>query len=283
RKVFDELVEKFKPLSKLSYFKGEKIGLDAANLFLLESAIGKYIWWFSDDDEFMPGAISRTLELVKKYPEITFIFVNFGFEKIENLAINRDDGFFKDGKDVLEVAGSNIGLLSSLFLRREEALLSLPLAKKYIKGFSFAALIPVFYNLSGDGKFYFLRGAYILHQVLHLRGLKEKIEENKKIIIAGGDIKNEYFNYFGVDFYNILKEFEYKFGKSFVKRILAKNFSALWRGILVGWVGGWDTPKGKRWKMFKLYWNFPEFWIAMPLFLMPLWVNILILILLFYK
>src|SRR3989344_2357756 len=161
RKVFDELIKKFKPASKLSYFKGEKIGLDAANLFLLENATGKYIWWFSDDDEFMPGAISRTLELVKRYPEITFIFINFSFEKSEILAVDKDDGFFRDRNDVLETVGANIGLLSSLFLCREDAISSLPLARKHIKGFSFASLVPVFNNLSGQGKFYFLRGPYV--------------------------------------------------------------------------------------------------------------------------
>mgnify|MGYP001613546435 FL=1 len=195
--------------------------------------------------------------------------MNFGFEKIENLAIDRKEEFFRDRNDVLESTGANIGLLSSLFLRREDGLLFISLAKKHIKGFSFASLVPVFGILSGSGKFYFLRGPYILH----LADTKIKIEEIKKLAMNRGEIKNEYFDYLGVDFYNILKEFEDKFGKRSVKKTLASNFASLWRGILVGWVGGWDTPKGKRWRMFKLYWNFPEFWLAIPFFLMPLWVN----------
>ena len=265
--VLDELVKKFNPSAKINYVHGEKIGLDAANLFLLENAIGEYVWWFSDDDEFMPGAIVRVLGLVKKYPEITFIWVNFC--DLERLAVNKEDGFFKDGNDVLGSVGANIGLLSSLFLRREDTYSSIPLARKHVKGFSFAALVPVFHVLLGTGKFYFLRGPYILH----LTDTKIKIEEIKEIGIRGGEVKNEYFDYFGVDFFNILKEFESKFGKMFVKKILTKNFASLWRGMLVGWVGGWDTPKGKRWKMFKLYWSFPEFWIAIIPFLMPLWIN----------
>jgi glycosyltransferase involved in cell wall biosynthesis len=266
KRVFDELVEKFKPVAKLNYFKGEKIGLDAANLFLLENAKGKYIWWFSDDDEFMPGAIARVLELVKKYSKITFIWANFGFEEIKNLAIDKKDGFFKDRNDVLESLGSNIGFLSTLFFCREDAVLSLPLAKKHAVGFSFAGLIPVLHVLSGGGKFYFLRGPYVLCH-------PTTIQEIKEITIKENEIKNEGFKVYGIDFYNIIKEFEKKFDKKSVKKILAANFASLWRGMLVGWIGGWDTPKGKRWKMFKLYWNFPEFWLAIIPFLLPLWIN----------
>jgi len=257
---------KFKPLAKLNYFKGEKIGLDSANLFLLESAIGKYMWWFSDDDEFMPGAIVRVLELIKKYPEIAFIWVNFGFESLEILSIDNEDGFFKDGNEVLETLGTNIGLLSTYFLKREEALLALPIAKKHIKGFSFASTCVVISVLAGFGRFYFLRGPYVL---CHPTTIQEIKNEQKNY-----GVKNEGFNVYGVNFYNVVNEFKGKFSNHAIRTILKKNFASLWRGMLVAWVGGWENPKGKRWKMFKYYWNFPEFWIAMPFFLMPRFVSV---------
>ena len=264
--VLDELVKKFNPSAKINYVHGEKIGLDAANLFLLENAIGEYVWWFSDDDEFMPGAIVRVLGLVKKYPEITFIWVNFC--DLERLAVNKEDGFFKDGNDVLEsLRIGHIGLLSSLFLRREDTYSSIPLARKHVKGFSFAALVPVFHVLLGTGKFYFLRGPYILCKV------SNTVEDIKKEATKGGEIRNDFFDVFGVDFYEILMEFKGRFNRYSMRKILTDSFASLWRGMLVGWVGGWDTPKGKRWKMFKLYWSFPEFWIAIIPFLMPLWIN----------
>ena len=264
KKVFDELIKKFNPPAKLNYFKGEKIGLDAANLFLVENASGKYVWWFSDDDEFASEAISRVLGLIKKFPEITFIWANF--DSNGKLAVNKQDGFFRDGNEVLEVLGTNIGLLSTLIFRRKDAIASLPVAQKHVVGFSFAGLVPILHILSGGGKFYFLRGPYIFN---HLT----TVDEIKKITIKNGEIKNEGFIVYGIDFYNIVREFKGKFRQSSIRKILSVNFASLWRGMLVGWIGGWDTPKGKRWKMFKLYWNFPEFWIAMPLFLMPLWIN----------
>ncbi len=248
------------------YYKGEKIGVDAANLFLIEKASGKYIWWFSDDDEMRPGAIAMVLELIKKFSEISFVWANFDYAKDGNPAVKREDGFFKDRNDVLETLGTNIGLLSTLIFKREEALLSLPAARKHIVGFSFAGLVPILTILSGPGKFYFLGGPYVLCHPTSL-------DEIKQITTRTGEIKNEGFNVYGVDFYNIVKEFEGKFSRRSIRKILTVNFAALWRGMLVGWVGGWDTPRGKRWKMFKLYWSFPEFWVALPLFLMPLWLN----------
>ncbi len=269
KKVFDELFQKFNPPIRVDYCQGEKIGLDAANLFLLERATGEYIWWFSDDDEFLPGAIARVLALVKQYPEIDFVWVNYGFGSVQQLAVDWPDGFFQNSQKALEKIGPNIGLLSTLFLRRKKGLKSLPLARKHTKGFSFAALVPVFDILADAGRSYFLRGPFVLHSIEMEKG----IAAMRKVVASGGEIKNAYFDYFGVDFYKILKEFDDRLGKKFVKKILAANFSSLWRGMLVGWVGGWDTPKGKRWRMFKLYWNFPEFWLAIVPFLLPLWIN----------
>ena len=47
------IVDNFKKETNIrtNYFRGKKIGLDAANLFLLENANGKFIWYFGDDDE----------------------------------------------------------------------------------------------------------------------------------------------------------------------------------------------------------------------------------------
>ncbi len=266
KKVLDGLIKKFNPPCKLSYFHGEKIGLDAANLFLVEHSTGEYLWWFSDDDELLPGAVARVLELVKKHPDISFVWVNFGVQKFGNPAINRADGFFKDGNEVLDVLGTGIGLLSSLIFRCADGIAAMPLAKKHIVGFSFASLVLIFHVISGNKGLYFLSGPYILcHPTTP--------EEFKKSFIKNEKIENIAFNSYGVDFYNILMEFKGKFSRSAVRRILSVNFASLWRGMAVAWIGGWDTPKGKRWKMFKLYWSFPEFWIAMPLFLLPLWVN----------
>ena len=249
------------------YFKGEKIGLDIANLFLLEKAEGKWMWWFSDDDELMPGAIEHTLNVFKKHPDIDFMWVNFAYGNDRKLAIHLpEERFFKDRNEVFELLGPNIGLLSTLIIKRKKGLPFLGLGRKHSTGFAFAALIPVFGSLSGDGRFYFLRGPYIFNN-------PTTIEEIKNITTKKGSIENPAFDVFGVNFYETVMLFRDSFSKKAVKKLLATNFAALWRGMLVGWIGGWDTPKGKRWRMFKLFWSYPECWIALPIMLMPLWVN----------
>lgn len=264
REVFDDFVARLRPAGRLDYCQGEKIGLDAANLFLLERARGRYLWWFSDDDKILPGVIAKVSSLVHSDPAIDLIWINFDFADQGILGVDWPDGFFKDGSQVLEVLGTNIGLLSTYFLKREKALSGLSLAKKHVKGFSFASTVVVLSVLSQLGKFYFLRGPNFVCYPTTIEDIKESQKKGAK---------NEGFNVYGVDFYNIISEFKGSFRKRSIRKILKTNFASLWRGMLVAWVGGWETPVGKRWRMFKLYWNFPEFWLAIWLFLLPVWLN----------
>lgn len=266
KEVFDRLIAEFRPAAGIRYFQGEKIGLDAANLFLLEKASGRYIWWFSDDDEFVSDAVGRALKLVRENPKIDCIWMNFesdlGDKKV--IAIDRPEGFFRDGSEVLDVVGTNIGLLSTYFLNREKGLQSLPLVRRYVRGFSFASTMIFVSVLSGAGKFYFSRGPNL---VCHPTTIEEIKESQKR------GAKNEGFQVYGIDFYRMITAFRGKFSRRSIRRILKKNFGSLWRGMLVAWIGGWDSPYGKRWQMFKLYWNFPEFWPAVTFFLLPVALN----------
>ena len=273
----EEIFKKFAD-SKINYryFKGEKIGFDRASLFLADKARGKYVWWFSDDDEMAPGGIDRVLKLIKENSDINFIWANFIVANSGALAVSQSDKFFKDSDEVLDDLGTNIGLMSTLIFKKEAAQPFLNLAQKYI-GSAFANMIIVLGIASSSGKSYFLRGPYVICHLLSGEELKTAVLTGNRtmsqMIDKKNKIKNDGFQVYGINFFNIVHEFDGKFSSGSIRRILRTNFASLWRGMLVGWVGGWDTPKGKRWEMFKYYWNFLEFWIAMPLFLMPLWVN----------
>jgi len=248
------------------YFKGEKIGVDAASIFTIEKSKGQFIWWCSDDDEIQNNALSNILKILESDPEINYVWLNFDFQTKGRTAVRRQDGLFADNNEILTTLGTNIGLITTHVFRRSLALESLPLARKHIVGFSFACLVPIFYTISRPGKYYFAAGPYLLcHPTTR--------EEVVQITTKTGVIKNEAFNVYGVDFYNIVHEFDPYFSKQAIRRLLSTNFASLWRGMVVGWIGGWDTPNGKLGRMFKLYWSYPEFWLAFSIFILPLSFN----------
>lgn len=245
------------------YHKGEKIGLDAANLFLLEKARGTFIWWMGDDDILLDNAIQTVTGIIKSDSEINLIWANFAYQEISNLVMDRPDGYFKNGSDVIRSLGVNIGFLSTYIVRTDIGRQGLTYARRHVHGFAFASTAVVLWVLTQPGKFYFLRGPYILCN-------PTTIEEIKIATIkADGSVVNAGFVTYGIYFYEMATELASYFEPGAVRKLLSLNFGALWRGMLVGWVGGWDTPQGKRLRMLRLYWSYPECWIALPLFCMP--------------
>ncbi len=259
--IFEALTKQKKYSTQ--YYKGEKIGVDAANLFLLERAKGNFVWWFGDDDILLDGGILTAIEIIKSNPEVNFIWANFAYQEISNLVMDRPDGFFKNGSDVIRSLGVNIGLMSTYIVRTDIGRQGLPYAKNHVHGFSFAATAVVAWVLTQPGKFFFLRGPYILCN-------PTTIDEFKRAVIKkDGSVENPAFEIYGIYFYRMIIELADQFEYSAVRRLLSLNFGSLWRGMLVAWLGGWDTPQGKRVRMLKLYWSYPECWIALPLFCMP--------------
>ena len=266
KKIFHSLVNDTKISYK--YFHGSKIGLDASNLFLLENASGDYVWWFGDDDKLLDGGIKAVLNLIDNN-DLNFIWANYAVGDKANLAVDKNSGFFRSPDDCLESIGISMGLFSTAIVKRKVASRGLIHAQKHIHGFSWAALAIVLYTASEPGRSYFLRGPFIMNT-------PTGVDEIKSITVKDGNIKNDGFITYGVYFPKLLKDFKDRFSSKSIRKILIVNFSSVWRGMLVGWVGGWDTPKGKRIKMFKYYWSYPEFWIALPIMLIPRSIVILL-------
>ena len=264
-----EIILKRKIIQRIShkYFHDSRIGLDAANLFLLENASGDYVWFFGDDDELVDGGIKAVLNLIDNNNNLNFIWANFALSDKSNLAVDRINGFFESRDDILDSLGTSIGLLSTYIVKRNAAIKGLERAKKHVHGFSFASTAVVLYAASEPGRSYFLRGPFVLCN-------PTTMDEIKSNTIKDGGIYNDGFITYGIYFLELIKDFKDRFSSKSIRKILKVNFSSLWRGMLVGWVGGWDTPKGKRIQMLKYYWSYPEFWVAFPIMLLPRWMVI---------
>lgn len=244
----------------LQYFSGPRIGVDSAAIFLLEKAVGEYVWWVSDDDEIIDGSIDQIKQIVMM-SDYAAIWVNFTYDEKGSLAVDRASGPFASPDDALVTLGTNVGLISTQIMKRKIGLSAVDFAKKHVHGFSFASTA-IFLKSLGEGRSYFFGGPAIICN-------PTGIDEIKRVTTKNGEINNNGFEVYGEYFRKLILDLPETYSNKAKRRAIWINFASLWRGMLVGWLGGWDCPRGKRLKMFKLYWSFPECWIVLPLFCAP--------------
>ncbi len=260
------LVESFSKIIPIRYFHGKKGGIDKTVIFLTQEAQGEFVWWMGDDD-VVPGGVGAVLDVIKQNRDVTFIWANYRLVNAIELAINlHANRLFVNRDELLELGGTGLGFVSATIFKRNLALPGIESSKKYI-GSLFVNLYLVLYVISQPGKYYHVQGPVVIcHPMMS--------DEVKAIVVqSNGEIINRGFEVYGITLPNIIREFSDAFSQGAIRRTIKNSYGQTWRGMLVAWVGGWDTPVGKRWKMFKYYWSFPEFWLAIPFFLMPLWAN----------
>ena len=259
----EAIVRRFSATIPIRYYRGNKEGIDRTIIFLTEMARAKFVWWMGDD-EVVPGGVARIIEVIKREPEVTFIWANYQLVNGSKLAIDLpEDRFFESRDQLLELGGAALGFISSTIINRDLALPGIESSKKYI-GSAFVNLYLVLYIISQPGRHYYIREVVVIcHPTTS--------EESKvSVVNEAGEINNWAFEVFGVNFSKIVREFSECFSPIAIRRTIKKSFGQTWRGIIVAYVGGWDTPKGKRMRMIKYFWMFPEAWLAFVLFMMPL-------------
>lgn len=257
-----ELAKRFASTLPIKFFYGEKEGIDRAVLFLTHRARGSFVWWMGDD-ELAPNAVSSVLDAILSNEKIIFIWANYHLVGNPSLAIDLPENkFFKSRNELLEGAGAGLGFVSATIFRREIVLLGLKEAEGYI-GTQFVNLFIVLYAITRPGKLFYLRGPII---ICH-NATSEEIKAD--VIKMDGLIQNQAFQVFGINFSNIVNRFSDSFDPIVLKRALKKSFGQMWRGVLVGTAGGWDTTQGKKIKLIRNFWQFPESWIAVILFCLP--------------
>jgi len=105
----------------IKYFRNdENLGADRNFDLAVRHSTGEYIWLFSDDDKMLPGAIKKVLDVIKNYPGLTAIFVNWSNYSTDLKRCNigrtiniQKDIFFKTADDFLSVVKLNAVFVSS--------------------------------------------------------------------------------------------------------------------------------------------------------------------------
>jgi len=261
-----QLIEKKYSTFPIRYFKNNlptqmpsKWQFDKSVFLITKRAKGKYIWFFGDD-KMEPGAIDYVLKIIKKYQDLSFMFMNFYIsdqgKEFPILPLSSDK-IFDDRNLVLEEVLNVLGFLSVIIIKRASvAGIKSEEIDKFM-GSGFMNLYLAMNALAQPGRYYICAKPFVAAYP-----------------IPPGKPRPDSFYTFAVDFLEVANNFKSKFRKKSIKKMLAKNFGHIWRGVLVESVRGRDVPRRRLKTLFKYYWNFPEFWIALPFFLMPRFINV---------
>ncbi len=245
----------------IRYFKGEKAkvgGYDQALLFLTERANGDWLWWYGDD-VMAPDAIQRVLTAIHSRPNLSFIWLNSrDINDLSDPGMNLGgDKYFRNGSEVFETNVGLLGFPTATLLKRGEAMTGFDAAREFI-GTTLTGFYLVLQVLSQkDKEFLFLQNPCLL--------------SNPK---PPGEARwYDSFQVHGINYFVIAREFKDKFQRASLRKGLADQYGRIWRAVVVeramGLETGFATRTPKIWKMARLYWTYPEFYIALPLMLVP--------------
>lgn len=253
----EKIVSEYLTKLPIRYFHMQKNGgIDGAFLFLSREARGQYVWWFGDDI-LVPGVVQRILEVLKVKPTIDFIYINSTDLDGLNFSIQPNvSKYFADGNEALLELKDQLGFCSAMLFRKEILSLGFDKAENFI-GSCWVTLFLVL-NVLVEGKFlYFLDGSNFLSK--------------PKLL---GEVRwYDSFLVHGINFALVVNHFNNKFKRSTVRNILAEKFSKSWRAVVVeralGFNSGFAKSNYSLKVLFRLYWSYPEFYIAVLIMFLP--------------
>ena len=245
----------------LRYFKAEKNpsgGYDKALLFLTEQAEGEYIWWYGDDI-LADDAISRLLVALASPERFALVWINA--RNIHDLA---DKGLDLGGDRIFETPGevfaTNVGLLgfpSATIIRRELISDCIVKARKFIGT-----------TLTG---FYLVLSAITAPRVKSLYIQRPCLLSQPK---PAGEVRwYDSFEVHGINYMLISLDFRDRIDGASYRKGIAEHYGRIWRAVVyeraVGLETGFASRNLKLAQMARLYWTYPEFYLAFPLMLLP--------------
>ncbi len=240
----------------IRYFHMNKEGIDHAFLFLSEEASGNFVWWFGDDILY-PGAIARVMEFLRHNKNLDFMYINSTDMSGINYSIQIGASrFFRDRDEALLELKDQLGFCSAMLFRKEILLAGLQKAEKFV-GSSWVTLFLALNALTVGKLFYFMDG-------------KNFLSDPK----LPGEVRwYDPFEVHGINFFIVAQEFKNTFDPEILGKVLTDKFGRTWRSVIMeracGFETGFAAPSPKIMKMTRLYWGYPEFYVALPLMLLP--------------
>lgn len=252
----EKIVSGYSARLPLRYFHLKKEGVDLAFLFVSREARGRFVWWFGDD-VFCPGTIGRVLGVLRDIPDIDFMYINSTDMAGENYSVHLGGSRqTEDRNAVLSDLKDQLGFCSAMLFRRDTLWSGLERAGAFI-GTSWVTLFLSLNALSVGKKFYLLDGRNFL-------------SDEKP---AGEARWYDSFEVHGINYALVAREFTESFDKKLLRHVLAQKFGRSWRAVVVerakGFTTGFGSATPKMVKMAKLFWTYPEFYVAAPLMLIP--------------
>lgn len=245
----------------IRYFAGKKAGLDLALIFLVEQAVGDFVWWIGDDI-ISQGSVEKIIFIIRKYNNLSFIWVNSCSLEDQNLLSIEDRGTYLVNDRNYFLRFEDVGLLgfiTATIFNRGIALQGLDSAKK-TAGSAFTCLYIVLDVITRGGIYYYLG--------------KPCFQSKYK---PPGEARwYDQVEVFGINLFHIFMAFENKFSPGVVRSAIDRNLVRVLRAIVVeramGLQTGFASKQSKIRPLFKVYKSYWSFWKYLPLLTFPTFV-----------
>jgi len=248
--------------SFIKYFRNtENLGPDSNFNLAIRRSTGEFVWLFSDNDKLKPGAIKKVLDVLKNYPELAAIFVNWSSYddtgKCDSQPVIRTqkDILFRTADDFLFNIRLNATFVSSDIVRRslwEQAHPEIYIGTSWIQ---YAALL----TLIRDHHSYCIAESYVMHMS---RGGHKYIrlgDSSEKSMRCAASL---------MEILNGLKEKGYS--KKSINKVIGVALHHLPMEIVVYKKNGLTLKKSLIKNMITQFKFYPSFWlIDLPLLVIP--------------
>ena len=245
---------------RIVYFINQPRKGFAQNLLAVSwKAAGEYIWWVSDDDQVAEGALGRVFEHLKMRPSILWVNAESGINSDGKFKKNAIDGYLSSKDAGLEEIGTLLTFISSIIFQKEKLL---ALDQKELQQFEHSSFV----------NFAIVAMIMIANEPIYCIA--------KPCIIAHWDFasdpwKNK-FQTFGIEFMDVMNHFEDRFSSRAYRTIIGSMFSFSWRVALGERFRSGNSLHQFIMPMIQRYWSYPEIVLAVPLFLMPRFIIVLL-------